>query len=617
MSPALRLYALVGAVSLAASVTSLRNGFVYDDVPVVVEDARIRHLSPHLLAVPYWPREDVRDRIYRPLTTFSFAVHWAVGHGKPFVFHLANVMGNAAVCLLVFALLRRLLANGPAALVGALWFAVHPVHVEVVAGVVGRSELLAAFGYLVATLAWFGDGDAVRIDPGGGRRARLTLLTLAGTAIALGGKEHAITLPAALLLADAWTAWQGGERFLSVFRRHALLWAAVVTLVIGYLAARVAVVGTVGTGENIAAGLEGLGAVSRAMVMAPALLVWTRLLAWPVHLSADYSPDAFVPDVVFNLPHVLAAVLLVGVGLAAWGLRRRAPAFAFGVAWFVITVSVTANLVIPTGVMIAERVLYLPSVGAAIAAGALWSLIAESLAPRAARALWPLTALALGLMAARTLTRIPVWRDVDRFYAALAQDAPDSYRTHWATGARAFEHGQTKLGEEEYLRAIQIYPLNGAVSQELGERYVTAQLWAPADRFLSISYRVDSLRVDAAVLATLARLRLGQPDSALHMAQNALRRFPDTPTLLLATADTWTALGQPRRALGFKRRMTFAEPGNWQYAHLAADGAARAGLCEEARRRAERAVALAPDTATAPRLLLGMIKPGPTCGVTS
>lgn len=612
-----RLYALVAAVALAASATSLRNGFVYDDVPVVEEDPRIRALSPGLLTMPYWAG-DVRDRIYRPLTTASLALDRAAGGGSPFAFHLTNVLLHTVVCLLVFALARRVLDRGPGALVAALWFAVHPVHVEVVAGVVGRSELIAALGYLIAVLAWMAEGEEAARHPSGGRRAGLALLTLAGAAIGVGGKEHAITLPATLLLVDAWTAFRGGQRFGTVFRRHAILWAGVVAVAAGYLALRVAVLGTALGAGNIAAGLENLGIAGRAMVMAPALLVWARLMIWPVHLAADYSPNAFVPEPTLNVAHVAAAVLLVGCGLAAWALRRRTGGVTLGLAWFVITASVAANVAVPTGVLIAERVLYLPSVGIALVAGALWTLAHEALRNReAGRLVWPVTAVALVLLAARTLTRIPVWHDNDRFFTSLVRNAPDSYRSHWAIGGRAFERRDPRLGEREFLRAIQVYPGDAALIKELGEQYLSAGMWQPADRFLTVSWRIDSLRYDAAIQAVLARLKLGRPDSALALAEEALRRFPDVPTLLMGAGDAWLAKGQPLRALTYRRRMAFAFPGSWQYQHIAADGAARAGRCDEARRRADRAVQLAPDTATAPRRLRAMITEGPTCGIQS
>lgn len=595
MNPAPRAYAVVVAVALAASLPSLRNGFVYDDVGAVQSDVRIRSLSrpAHLLALPYW-NADIRDRIYRPLTTASFAVDWRTGGGGALSFHIVNVALHLLVCGLVFALARRVLGAGPGALVAALWFAVHPVHVEVFANIVGRSELIAAAGYLAAVIAYLAESDEAARAPGGPRRAVLALAVLVAAAVGYGGKEHALTLPAALLLADAWSAHLHARRFRSVVRRHALLWLAVVVMGVGFLAARAAVVGTALGGGSIGAGLENLTVAGRALVMAPALLVWAQLLAWPVHLSADYSPDAFVPATTFSVAHAAALLLVAGAVAGAWTLRRRAPGALAGLAWFVVTASVAMNVVVPTGVLLAERVLYLPSVGAAIIAGALWERIYVRAWPRFRRAAWLLTSVALGLLAARTLTRIPVWRDGEHFYAALVHDAPDSYRSYWAKGARAFEQHDARTGEREFLHAIRIYPGDPAVLQELGERYLAAGLAGPADRYLTIAYRLDSTRADAAVQAIAARLRLGHFDSAAALGDDALRRFPDATTLLVATAQAWEALHQPSRALTYRRRVAFGHPGHWQSQFIAADGAYRASRCDEARARLARALALAP-----------------------
>ena len=571
---------LVAAVALAATAPSVRNGFVYDDVPVVQRDPRIHRLDPRLVTLPYWGG-DAEDRIYRPATTLSFALDWALGGGRPALFHATNVLLHAVVTALVLALAARLLGAG-AALVAALLFAVHPVHVEAVASVVGRAELLAALGYLVAVLGYIADGDR---RAQGGVSGGATLAVLLGATLAFGAKEHALTLPAALVLTDVWMASRDGRPVIARWRSHGLLWTCVVVLGVGYLAARSAVVGTATGGGHIAVGLEGLGAAGRAVVMLPAVLVWTRLLIFPLHLSADYSPNAYPILSVMTVWHVIAVLLLVGGAALAWLARKRMPALWFALAWCAITAAVAANVLAPTGVTVAERVLYLPSVGFAIAAGALWERL-----PRG-RPLWPLTSVALTLLAARSLARIPVWHDEGRFFAALERDAPDSYRTFWARGAREFDSGDARAGEASYRQSLAIWP-DPEVMEELGERFLSVGAWAPADRWSTLAFRADSSRGSAAAKAVVARMRGGHPDSAVAVGEAALRRFPAAPLLLLVTAEAWRQAGQPVRALTLERRAAFATPGEWQGQLAAASGAARARRCVEARMRVERGKAL-------------------------
>lgn len=284
------------------------------------------------------------------------------------------------------------------------------------------------------------------------------------------------------------------------------------------------------------------------------------------------------------------------------------PGVTAGVVFLVVTASVAANVVVPTGVILAERLAYLPSVGVALVVGALWLHL-----PRG-RWLWPATALALALLAARTLRRIPVWHDAGSFLAALERDAPDSYRTHWAMGQEAFDRGDRAKGEREMLEAIRIFPGDPAVLQELGERYLEAGLFLPASRFFLAAYRVDSMRTDAVLRGVFALIKAGRPDSAAAVGSAALRRFPDNAPILLITETAAMAAGRPRQALALARRLVFLEPASWGDLQLAGYAAARNGLCDEARRRLERAAELAPS-ARVPRELLSRLRRGPSCGL--
>jgi protein O-mannosyl-transferase len=589
--PSAKTYALVLGVALAASLTSLRNGFVYDDVHVVVENPALHTLDslPVVATSAYWPQQQWRDRLYRPATLVSFALDWAVGGGRPLAFHATNVVLHLAVVALVLGLCGSVLGGG--AIVAALWFAVHPVHVEVFANVVGRSELLAAAAYLAATLAFMADGRAARAGPAQLRRAGLALLVMLGAFLAFGAKEHALSLPAALLLADGWAARQDGEAFAVRFRRHALLWVAVVVLAAAYLALRSDVLGTAVGGGNVAEGLEGLNAVQRAVAVLPLGLVWLRLFAFPWHLSADYAPAQFVADPAVGVWHVVAVVALATVVGAAWRVRRRRPAVLFGVAWFAVTVAIGSNFFVATGVVFAERLLYLPSVGAAIVVGALWELLPPW------RAVWPLTALGLSLLAARTLARIPAWQSQERFFAAREHDATRSYKTHWQIGGRAFERGDARLGERELLEAARIYPYSAALLEDIGRRYLAAGFDHPADRFSTSAFRLDPTRSLSASQALLARLRGGAVDSAVALAREATRSLPADPAVTLAAIAVFERTGDARRVLALARQLTYGDRGNANYRLIAGDAARRVGRCGEAADHLRQAVALATSEA--------------------
>jgi tetratricopeptide (TPR) repeat protein len=344
--------------------------------------------------------------------------------------------------------------------------------------------------------------------------------------------------------------------------------------------------------------------------MLPGFLVWLRWILLPWQLSADYSPNHFLPEAYLTLRHAAAFVSLALVAALAWRWRARAPAAALGLAWCCVTASVASNILVPTGVMLAERVMYLPSVGAAVALGACWELL-----PRRA-GVWYATATLLALLGWRSVVRTGVWRDEAGFREALIRDAPESYRAHWALAATAFERGERAAGERHYLAAVRTWPRDASLLQELGERYFEAGLYVPANRFLTASFSIDSGRSDAVVSAAIARLRLGIPDSAVSLAEAALRRFPGAPTLLAVAVDAYLSLGRSGQALALARRLTYLDGSRWEYQQLAGYAAARAGRCEEAASRLERAAALAPPENEAVLGLRARLRPGAAdCGV--
>ena len=135
--------AFVVLAACAVYLNSIGNGFALDDVFIIHQNARVHDVTAwrYIWLTPYWPFFGTELGLYRPFIIFLYAVQWAIGGGATWVFHVGNVLLHATATLLVFLLLERLTPRTPA-LIGALIFAVHPVHTEAVANVVGQAEIV-------------------------------------------------------------------------------------------------------------------------------------------------------------------------------------------------------------------------------------------------------------------------------------------------------------------------------------------------------------------------------------------------------------------------------------------------------------------------------------------
>jgi protein O-mannosyl-transferase len=446
----LDLGALVG-LALVSSVSGLGNRFTFDDEPIIMANPHIHDLGAlaRVWTASYWPPE-LGGRLYRPLTMVAFTTEWWAGHGSPFLFHAVNIVLYAAVAVAVYVLALRCLPRWAAWLAAAL-FAVHPVHVEVVGNAVGQAELLAALATIAAT-AWY-VGIRSRGRFGVAEIVGLTALYVAGCLT----KEHAIVLPLLLVAAEL--------TIIATPRDWRALWSLAAAAV-AYIGVRAIVLHGM-VGEIPAVEFRDTSIATRWWTMLGVGGQWLRLLVWPAHLAAIYSPPA-VP--VLAQPTLASVLVLVCALVLAAVAFRGPPVVAFGLAWAGICLLPTSNVLVPTGVFLAERTLFLPSIGLVLAAGAAatiipsGALVTRALATAAA-------AILIFLGAWRSTTRQPVWHDDARFLAQAVADEPFSYAAHYQWARMLLASGQQEAGVREAERAEQLWDGDPELAGVLGRAY--------------------------------------------------------------------------------------------------------------------------------------------------
>lgn len=453
----------VAGLALAASANSIANGYAYDDVALIFTDPRVHSWAgwSREFARTYWPDGDG----YRPLTMLAWRAQWAVGGGAPAVFHLGNVALHVVAAIAVLWMAAAVLPLG-AAWIAAAMYAVHPVHVEAIANVVGQSELAVALLVVLAVGLYVHARSRGEVSP----RRWFVIAVLYGVACLF--KEHAIVVPALLVLAEA-TVLRNDIPVRARLSKIRLPLLALLLVGASYLLLRSRVVdGFAGFRPFLVFQALDLSATDRVLTMIGAAPQWLRLLLWPARLRAQYAPldiDVAQGPSLVQLPGLLVLLGTVGLMVACW---RKSPATSFGIGWLIITLLPTSNFVLPAGFIIAERTLLLPSVGATIAmASALWWLW-QKLEVKSALRIVAATAfaLAMGLGVWRSYTRNGVWRDDDHLWRQSVLDAPDSYLAHFRLGLHLLALGEHSLGEKHYRRAIELFPHDPLVAYSFAEQ---------------------------------------------------------------------------------------------------------------------------------------------------
>ena len=434
-----RLYVAIVACALVPYVPALWNGFALDDLYIIVWNPLVHSVQGvwRAFAAPYWP-PDLGGQMYRPLPLATFSLDWVIGRGSPALFHAANLVWHAGAAVIVVSLARRW-ADTTAAFAAGLIFAVHPVHVEAVANVAGLGELMAAAGVCLAVYA-----AVVRQN-----------VWASGAALVLGllSKENAVVAPA--LIAWAWiieAAPRPARRQMAAF---VVSWVVIAG---AYLAVRALVLHPYARLHATAPVFLGESALAGRLTALAALSDVFRLLVIPLKLRVDYSPAERTA-----VESLLDGRLLLGLaclGLWAWLLvmawRRQRWVEAYGLGWIAIAFLPVSNLVISTGVLLAERTLYLPSVGLALAAGAALA----RLPPRRLRVALTVVVIACGI---RSALRTPVWRDDFAVTNSILNDSPNSYRGPARMAAIYQSHRQPDRALAALRDAARIYDRDPAL----------------------------------------------------------------------------------------------------------------------------------------------------------
>ncbi|MCX5902467.1 MAG: tetratricopeptide repeat protein [Proteobacteria bacterium] len=379
-------------ITVIAFYPSLNNGFPnWDDGAYLTENAAVKELSWHSIKTMF---TSFYVACYLPLTILSYALEYRFFGLDPFAYHATSLILHLGNCLLVFWFIFMLRANITAAFITALLFGIHPLHVESVAWVSERKDVLCTLFFLAALISYLYYHRKAKSPA-------LYSLALALFMCALLSKAMAITLPCVLLLCDYFNqrAWN-----------RKLLWEKVPFFLLAAIFAAVALYA-----QHSLGGVRNQPSVSLLDTVAIAgygLVFYLAKILVPLNLSCLYP----YPNMAQGLPvSFYAGAMLAFILLAAAAASvRYAKDLSFGALFFFITIAPVLQLVPIGQAMAADRYTYIPSIGLLYLAAEGFARLCGSggeAARKRNRLLLPAAIFICAMLCVLTWQRCLVWKD--------------------------------------------------------------------------------------------------------------------------------------------------------------------------------------------------------------
>ena len=585
---ALALVALGLLVVVPYLPAMLWGGFIWDD-RVLTSSQAVQDWSGlwRLWSGDAYTAGDTEEGHYWPLVYTIFWLEHKLWGFDPTGYHIVNVLLHWVNTLLVWHLVRRLAV--PGAWMVAAVFAVHPLHVESVAWVIERKDVLSGLFYLAAALAWMRFVEQPR--------PRRYACSLALYVAALLSKSVAITLPAALLI---WHWWKQGRVTSPDLLRLVPFFVVGLVITVGDLA-------FYRTMETVSLDYS---LTERTLIAARALWFYAGKLLWPTNLAVIYPLwDIRVADPLAWGYLVAATALVVALWLFRSQLGRGPLA---GALFFAVTLSPLLGFV-DYGYMdyafVADRFQYLAGIGVmAVVIGSATHGIRRlsGLWQKGALGIAGMTLVVLGLL---TWRQASIYRDEETFYCHIIALNPQAQNAHFNLGIILYKQGRYEEVLNTTRVAIEQDPEVSEAHVHLGAALHALGRFEEAELYLRRAIALNPQGRNAHFILGDVLYKQGQYEEALDATRVALEQDPDFLTTHINLGAILYVLGRFEEAETHLRRAIALDPQDVGLCRRLAEVLTPQGRYEEAIDVLAQAAALDPASPQAAELhfLMGQV----------
>lgn len=522
----LRLFIALGliVITVAAYWPVFGNGFInYDDDRYVYDNPRVQDgLS---ISGVVWAFTSTSNSNWHPLTWVSHMVDTQIWNLRPLGHHLTNLLFHAANTLLLFLLLTRLTGlTWRSAFVAAL-FAVHPLHVESVAWVSERKDVLSTFFLMLTLLAYVRYAQC----PG----VKRYLLVTALFALGLMAKPMLVTVPIILLLLDYWPLRRFAREAKPVKGRRSVSPAPRLLLekapLFAFTLASCVVTMVVQRAGGAMNSMEGLPLTQRVSTVVAGYAAYILKMFWPMKLGVIYP---YPSDGLPAWQVVGSAVMLGALTVLFWRARNSRPYLAFGWAWFMVTLVPVIGIVQVGSQFIADRYTYIPLIGLFVAiAWGVPELVRRKEDSPAAVLILP-AAVVIVLLSLGTFRQAGYWKDGFTLFTHTLAVAAPSAPAHTNLGTAYANRGDQDSAIEHFKKALEINPAHANAHFNLGNAYFRKRMYDEAVQAYQVA--VEHYQNAAAGGSAEAYTNLGNAYQGMRMFDlaeeaygNALEISPD------------------------------------------------------------------------------------------
>ena len=577
--PALRRYAISALliVVLLAYWPVYKNGFVYDDLEYVTANPHVQHGLT--LDEIKWSLTSLQSSNWHPLTWMSHMLDGQLYGPNPIGHHLTNLIFHLANVLLLFAFLSRTTgAFWPSAFVAAL-FGVHPLHVESVAWVAERKDVLSTFFWLLTMLAYVRYSKRSSLGNYG--------LVVGLFILGLASKPMLVTLPFALLLIDYWPL----ERMKRVrigrliLEKLPLLLISAGSSVITYFAQKQG--GALGTSERFPMAVR----IPNALV---SYVSYIQKMFWPVKLTAFYPhPGSSLPlweAVAAGIALILLTILLLRAG-------RSRPYLAVGWLWYLGTLVPVIGLVQVGSQALADRYTYVPLIGLSMA---LTWLIADWLKERKGEntAAATMACAVVIVLVVLTSLQLRYWRSDAILYRHAMAVTKNNIVAHINLGA-VLQDTDREESIAQYRAALKISPDSFLAHHNLGSALAEQGRLDEAIAHFREAIKQRPDYFEAYTDLGVALMHKGEYDEAYANMLRAVEVNPEYAQGHVNLGRLLDSLGQPKEAMDHFQAAVALDPEDAQAHYDYGVCLSRLGRNQEAIEQYEDAIGLDPTFTSA------------------